>query len=176
MRTPHCMCVGAMRGQQWLLRHGCRNKSYWGAVFFSQLSKPQQPLQPQVVAVKSRIEALLGTYRAGDHVIYNSNSESGITDLSFENRETEEKGKAKTVSVYFKMDADGIKAYRQAAKAYSENPNVELSYTPHFGQSRITFKWEHFWTTVNTEKLGSMMHPHSLLKLSGGKEEIEKMS
>ena len=51
------------------------------------------------------------------------------------------------------MDAEGIRAYRQAASELRDNPSVELSYTPHFGQSRITFDWDSFWTFLSDNNL-----------------------
>lgn len=126
-------------------------------------SELSRPLAPAVLAAKSQTELYLDQHRA-DHVLHNKSTEAGITDLTFENRETEEKGKQRTVSVYFKMDSAGIRAYREAARGLSDNPSVELSYTPHFGQSRITFGWDYFWETVNSKKLG-FVQPEGFLAL-----------
>ena len=126
-------------------------------------SELSRPLAPSVLAVKYQTELYLDQHRA-DYVLHNKSTEAGITDLTFENRETEEKGKQRTVSVYFKMDSAGIRAYREAAKGLSDHPSVELSYTPHFGQSRITFGWDYFWETVNSKKLG-FVQPDGFLAL-----------
>lgn len=103
-------------------------------------------------------------------MIHNSSSSSGITDISFENRETEERGSQRTVSVYFKMDAEGVKAYRKAAAAMAADGqgDIELSYTPHLGQSRITFGWKTFWGAAGTGN-NNFLGASSLLQLPSGK-------
>lgn len=131
------------------------------------LSQLTRPLAA-VVAMKSQAEHLLDLCRA-DVVIHNKCSDAGITDLSLESRETEDKGKQRAVSIYFKMDHEGIRAYRDAAKSLTNNPHVELSYTPHFGQSRITFQWEYFWSTVNSSTF-RIMSSNTLLQLEQGRE------
>lgn len=137
------------------------------------LSALTAKLKPAVLAVKAQTESLLRSNRA-DYVLYNKNTDAGITDLSFENRETEELGKKRAVSVYFKMDKEGIRAYRKAAKSLADDLNVELSYTPHFGQSRITFQWEYFWATVNGDKLG-LLPPEALQQLASSADtELKK--
>eukprot|EP00732_Lithocolla_globosa_P008108 Lithocolla_globosa_v1_NODE_11154_length_531_cov_8.600840.p1 type:complete len:148 gc:universal NODE_11154_length_531_cov_8.600840:446-3(-) len=77
----------------------------------------------------------------------------GVTDISFE---YDSKKHQKRVSFYFKTDEEGIKTYQKAARMISDkisDEKVEMRFTPHFGQSRITFRWEHFWSLANTKRL-----------------------
>lgn len=156
-----------------LVRHCCGGQQPNSKVFTKYFSNLSIPLSPKVLAMKSQIESVLDSGCTGDHVMHNMSEKSGITDLSFENRDSKKTGKSKKVSVYFKMDAEGIKAYRKAAAAMSNNPSVELSYTPHFGQSRITFEWEQFWDTVNSQRLGDAVTPRGLLQLGKAKDETD---
>ena len=64
----------------------------------------------------------------------------GMTDISFEKRKSDNK-----VSLYFSADKAGIEGYRKIAALVCDQENVELKYSPHLGQSRITFDWNHFW-------------------------------
>ncbi len=84
-----------------------------------------------------------------DCVVFNGrNNISGITDLSFEKRNSNN-GSKKVVSLYFKSDREGTRAYKATAIAIADFPGVDLQFTPHFGQSRITLEWESFWQTLN---------------------------
>ena len=104
-----------------------------------------------LASLKQAVELEMSKVKS-DGLVYNENSAGGISDLSYEKRESHA-GVKRVASLHFKMDKEGIKAYRKAAKELCDNPSVELSYTPHFGQSRITFEWDTFWLFLNENKL-----------------------
>lgn len=133
---------------------------------FSNITITCGALQPYVADAKMRATAAL-EHNSSDIVLHNVNSSSGITDLAFENRENEF-GVKKSVSIYFKMDPEGVQAYQKAATVLSETIGVDLSYTPHLGQSRITLEWDPFWTMLNNNSLG-FVSPPVLLRLQQGK-------
>lgn len=99
-------------------------------------------------ALKERAEIEL--LKNKDHVIFagsTSNTAGGLTDISFEKRIAK-----KRVSLYFSANPEGIEAYRNIAGLFSDTSSVDLKYSPHLGQSRITFDWDHFWKIVSEKK------------------------
>ena len=103
-------------------------------------------LTPILKNIKSHAEKKLQFNT--DYVLYNSNTTSGITDLSFEKHIDQ-----KRVSVYFNTTTEGIEAYRNTVKQLTNMnvniQNLELKFTPQFGQTRISFEWNHFFEFFN---------------------------
>lgn len=120
-------------------------------------------LPPAVANMKNQAELTLHQTRS-DCVMFNDGGKGGITDLSFEKRESKE-GVKRVVSIHFEMDKEGVKSYRKAAAALADAPSVELHYTPHFGQSRITFEWDDFWMVLGDHKIGLMQSFPQLVQL-----------
>ncbi|KAG9408298.1 hypothetical protein AC1031_021538 [Aphanomyces cochlioides] len=107
-------------------------------------------LRPAVQMLKQRAELALDK-KVGDVVLFNNQSlpeTLGMTDVSFENHKAK-----KRVSMYFTSKPEGIASYRRCASMVAHLDNVELQYTPQFGQSRISFEWDSFWTMMDQNKL-----------------------
>ncbi|KAF0685173.1 Aste57867_22875 [Aphanomyces stellatus] len=107
-------------------------------------------LRPALQALKQKAELALNK-KTGDVVLFSKSITEGsaMTDLSFENHKAK-----KRVSMYFTSKPDGIAAYRRCASILATVESVELQYTPQFGQSRISFEWDEFWTMMEQNKLG----------------------
>jgi len=86
-----------------------------------------------------------------DIVIVNDGAKNGVTDITFEKRDSKH-GSMRVISLYFMMDQEGIESYRTVASKVYNNPAVELSFTPHFGQSRISIEWDAFWEMVRCQR------------------------
>lgn len=125
-------------------------------------------LRPAVASWKNQIELEM-SQKSQDHVVHNPTHSGGITDLSFEVRKSKRETK-KVASLHFKMDAEGVAAYRKAAANLCDVPTVELSYTPYFGQSRISFEWDSFWEFMNDQKYSILEPGSDSLKLLPSKE------
>lgn len=108
-------------------------------------SKGIAKLRPLVKNIKDLAESKL-TYRS-DYVLFNKDTSNGITDLSFEKHIDH-----KRVSLYFDTSDEGIDAYRRTVKQLTDVNvnNLELKYTPQFGQTRISFEWDQFFDFVNS--------------------------
>lgn len=103
-------------------------------------------LGPHTKTLKARAETELLKHK--DLVLLGkAGATGGITDISFEKRECDKK-----VSLYFSVDSEGLESYRKIASLFHDSRNVELKYTPHLGQSRITFEWGDFWKIVDERK------------------------
>jgi hypothetical protein len=104
-------------------------------------------VNPKLYAMKEQAEKALDT--TTDVVMFSANKAKGITDLSFETYKAK-----KRVSMYFTSDKAGIDSYRLTASLLSDFPKgqVQYSFTPHFGQSRISFSWDAFWDRVATNE------------------------
>lgn len=102
-------------------------------------------LNPLIKNIKDLAEAKLAM--SSDYVMFNKDTSNGITDLSFEKHIDEKK-----VSLYFDTSDEGIEAYRQTVKQLTDANvhNLELKYTPQFGQTRISFEWNHFFDFFNS--------------------------
>ncbi|ETW04201.1 hypothetical protein H310_04545 [Aphanomyces invadans] len=123
-------------------------------------------LRPSLQALKDKAELSLSK-KTGDVVLFskNMNSNTGMTDLSFETHKSK-----KRVSMYFTSKPDGIASYRRCAAMLANIDTVELQYTPQFGQSRISFEWDSFWIMMEQNELGFLASESTqpLLQLSGG--------
>ena len=126
------------------------------------------PLSPAIRDMKSLADQALAGNGGGDFVLHNHKSETestafgeqAVTDIAFENRDSKT-GVNKNVSFYFRTSTKkGVTEYRKLAAVVKDLPNVELSFTPHFGQSRISFPWDEFWSLVNNQQL-SLFDPES---------------
>jgi D-mannonate dehydratase len=108
-------------------------------------SKGITTLSPLIKNIKDLAEAKLAT--STDYVMFNKDASNGITDLSFEKHIDQ-----KRVSLYFDTSDEGIDAYRQTVKRLADLNvnNLELKYTPQFGQTRISFEWNHFFEFFNS--------------------------
>jgi hypothetical protein len=107
-------------------------------------------LGPHAKTLKARAETELLKHK--DLVLLGkAGATGGITDISFENRECNKK-----VSLYFSVDSEGLESYRKMASMFHDSSKVELKYTPHLGQSRITFEWGDFWKIVEERKLNQL--------------------
>jgi hypothetical protein len=118
-----------------------------------------------VIALKTHADNILETKT--DLVCFSNRTDKGITDLSFEKYKSK-----KRVSLYFTSNNEGIKAYQRTAALVSSFDNVELHFTPHFGQSRISFDWNDFWEKLDDSTL-SFILPNSLLTLPPSKVNPE---
>ncbi|ETV82354.1 hypothetical protein H257_05013 [Aphanomyces astaci] len=122
-------------------------------------------LRPALQALKEKAEHTLDK-KAGDVVLFSKNmhNNTGMTDLSFETHKAK-----KRVSMYFTSKPDGIASYRRCAAILASVDSVELQYTPQFGQSRISFEWDEFWSMMEHNKLGFLASESSqpLLHLGG---------
>lgn len=123
-----------------------------GKRVFTKLAVIAHPNMPPAVASLKYHAELAMSDATSDCVLFNE-GKGGVTDLSFEKRSSKE-GVKKVVSIHYKMDTEGIKSYRKAAAALSDIPSVELFYTPHFGQSRITFEFDSFFDMLADQKMG----------------------
>lgn len=125
-----------------------------------------RPLPPQISSMKTHVEALIASSSTYDTVIFpKEGAHPGVTDLAIENR-GDEMGRRRLVSIYFDSTTDGLRSYRQAAASLSACPEVELHYTPHLGQSRISIEWNDFWSLLSSrdDRL-SLFSPQTLLSL-----------
>lgn len=118
---------------------------------------------PAVCNLKYRAEIALHEAKS-DLILFNESRKGGITDMSFEKRESK-KGVKNVVSINYEMNEEGIKSYRKAATALADLPTVELHYTPHFGQSRITFEWDTFFEVLSDRRLGLSQDLPQLMQL-----------
>lgn len=126
-------------------------------------------LSKNIIAIKNYAEKYLETKT--DLVCFSKSTDKGITDLSFEKHESQ-----KRVSLYFTTDEEGIKAYKRTAKMVCSFPDVELDFTPHFGQSRISFGWDGFWEKLDDSKF-SFITPNTLLMLqTSDKDDIKNQN
>ena len=123
-----------------------------GAVSSSKTLK----LRPLVKSMKELAEQKLSS--SSDFVLFNRDTSTGITDLSFERHIDE-----KRVSLYFDSSENGVEAYRNTVQRLTESrvQKLELKYTPHFGQSRISFEWDHFFDFFNTNNQSNLLKSFS---------------
>ncbi|RHY35522.1 hypothetical protein DYB32_000028 [Aphanomyces invadans] len=130
-------------------------------------------LRPSLQALKDKAELSLSK-KTGDVVLFskNMNSNTGMTDLSFETHKSK-----KRVSMYFTSKPDGIASYRRCAAMLANIDTVELQYTPQFGQSRISFEWDSFWIMMEQNELGFLASESTqpLLQLNGGSPSQDYM-
>lgn len=144
--------------------HSCRIMQHSSLVI-----GPAPPLSPAIRDMKSLADQALANMGGSDLVLHNHKSETestalgeqqAVTDIAFENRDSKT-GAKKNVSFYFRTSTKkGVTEYRKLAAVVKDLPNVELSFTPHFGQSRISFPWDEFWSLVNNQQL-SLFDPES---------------
>lgn len=115
-------------------------------------SKPVAVLNPLMKNIKQLAEAKLAT--RSDYVMFNRDTSNGVTDISFEKHIDQ-----KRVSLYFDTSDEGIDAYRQTVKRLTDLDvhNLELKYTPQFGQTRISFEWDHFFEFFNASSQTSFL-------------------
>ena len=135
---------------------------------FSTIAK-HTSFSPEVSFMRDQIELQLSV-KQKDLILFENSKSSGLTDLAFEKRESKF-GTKRMVSMYFKMDREGIQSYRKLATVVRSVPTskVEMFFTPHLGQSRISFEWDTFWSFINDDP--KYMGSETLLKLTSGRHK-----
>ncbi len=125
-------------------------------------SRISRPLAPTLQVFKTQVESILR--KQSDVVLFSKNiKEGGITDLAFEVYK-----KKKRVSLYFKSDKQGIKAYRDTAAIVKDFSGVDLKYTPQYGQSRISFNFDDFFSMLNESKMLLPFTTQTILEIELG--------